>query len=525
MNDSELSRLREKVGQLFMIGIGNDSLSVEEKKIIQSNNIGFIILFSRNFSSTSQLIKLTTDIHSLTKIPPAIFIDQEGGPISRLGEDGSTVISHMGLAATGNKKNARRAGAIIGKEMRDLGIDGVFAPVLDVNSRRENPVIGIRSFSDNPVLVSDFASEFFLGLKREKIVACGKHFPGHGHTTADSHLEIPESEIDIEFLSEINLPPFKKLINIGIQSIMSAHVNFPLLSDEISTFSTEITRDLLREKLNFNGVLFTDCIEMKAVKDNFTSLEIIEGIIRSSVDVVTISHSLNLQREMIELLKSKIGNGDINTKRIKESLARVHELKNKFKQRSFGRKRKTLKLRKKIKLEKKIARESITLLKNDLGLIPFDANGTILLIDIKQISHTANANDKAGINIIESIAGRFFSSCEYFLPEQRLRITLDEKRKILKSDHILIFDHSWSSLTDKGKKSYINEIFKLRKDSILVCANSPYTADIYDDAETIILTYGSRNIQLEALFSILSGRSKPKGQLPVTISEKYPIGS
>lgn len=525
MNDPELPGLIDKVGQLFMIGIGGGSLSSGEKKFIRSNNIGFIILFSRNFSSIAQLTQLTSDIHSLTEIPPAIFIDQEGGPISRLGEDGSTVISHMGLAATGNKKNARRAGSIIGKEMRSLGIDGVFAPVLDVNSRRENPVIGIRSFSDDPDQVSEFATEFFLGLKKKKTIACGKHFPGHGHTTADSHLEIPESEIDLKFLSRINLPPFRKLINIGIQSIMTAHVSFPLLSDKISTFSTEITRDLLREKMDFRGVLFSDCLEMNAVKDNFTPKEIIEGIIRSSVDVVAVSHSMTFQKELIELLKLKIITREINTERIKESLERVLELKKKFKRRSFRKNKNICNLRKKIKLERKIARNSITLLKNDQGQIPLKADRSILMIDLKKISHTANAPDKIGINIIESVAGGFFHSYDYLLPEQKQMISEDEKRKILKSDHILIFDHTWSSRQDKERGSYIKDVFKLRKDSILICANSPYIADEYENAGTILLTYGSRKVQIEALFSILSGRSKPKGQLPVTISKKFPIGS
>ena len=203
MKNSCLPDLKDRVGQLFMIGIKDEFLSAEEREFICSNNIGFIILFSRNYSSKDQLVKLTSEIHDLCDTPPFIFIDQEGGPIVRLGEDGSTMISHMGLAATGKKRNARRAGSIIGKEMRALGIDGVFAPVLDVNSHKENPVIGIRSFSDDPDVVAEYGSEFFQGLKKEKILGCGKHFPGHGHTIKDSHLEIPESAIDDKFFPNV----------------------------------------------------------------------------------------------------------------------------------------------------------------------------------------------------------------------------------------------------------------------------------------------------------------------------------
>ncbi len=523
--NSRLPDLKDRVGQLFMIGIKGESLSTEEKEFICSNNIGFIILFSRNFRSSDQLIILTSEIHDLCDTPPAIFIDQEGGPIVRLGEDGSTMISHMGLAATGKKRNARRSGSIIGKEMRALGIDGVFAPVLDVNSHKENPVIGIRSFSDDPDVVAEYGSEFFQGLKKEKILGCGKHFPGHGHTVKDSHLEIPESVIDKRFLSEINLPPFQKLINKGINSLMTAHVHFPLISNNIATFSPVITGDILRNKLEFNGVLFSDCLEMDAIKNNFGSQDIIDGIIQSVVDVAIVSHSLTLQKELIGLMRSNIDTGEIPEGRIEDSLRRIRELKKNMKRRSIGRQKKSLRLRKKIRVERKIAGESITLLKNDHGLIPLNKSRSILMIDLKQSIHSANLHNRKGLNILESIAGHFFPFVEYFIPEQEFGITEDEKKKIINTDHIMIFDYSWSGVLNKAQKSFMENIFNLRKDMIIICANSPYVADDYDSAGTIILTYGSRNVQIEALFSILSGGLKPKGKLPVKISGKFPSGS
>jgi len=525
MKKSRPPDMTDQVGQLFMIGIKGESLTVEEKEFISSNNIGFIILFSRNFCSVDQLIKLTSEIHAICDIPPVIFIDQEGGPVVRLGEDGSTIISHMGLAATGKKKNARRAGLIIGKEMRALGIDGVFAPVLDVNSHKKNPVIGIRSFSDDPDIVAEYGSEFFLGLKKEKILGCGKHFPGHGHTVKDSHFEIPESSINNEFMSEINLPPFKKLINTGIHSLMTAHVHFPLISKDIATFSPVITGDILRNNLEFNGVLFSDCLEMDAIKNNFSSQEIIDGIIQSLVDVSIVSHSMELQKELLEQMRSKIETGEMPEGRMEGSLGRIRELKKSIKRRSIGKHKKSLRLRKKIRLERKIARESITLLKDDHGLIPLNIDRSILMIDLEHSSHSANIHNRESMNKLESIAGRFFQSTEYFLPEQKFRISEDEKKKIIKADHILIFDYSWIGILDKARRSFIEKIFNLRKDVIIICANSPYIADNYESAGTTLLTYGSRNVQIEALFSVISGRSKPKGRLPVTISDKFPSGS
>jgi len=525
MNRSVKYDLKTQVGQLFMIGISGLSLSDEEKNFIRLNNIGFIILFSRNYSSPSQILELTNEIHHLSVNPPAIFIDQEGGPIVRFGEEGSTVISHMGLAATGRKKNARRAGTIIGKELRELGIDGVFAPVLDVNSLKENPVIGIRSFSDDPEIVSEYAVEFYRGLKKKKILGCGKHYPGHGHTVRDSHLEIPESEIDKKFMSEINLSPFKRLIREKIDSIMTAHVRFPFISNHIATFSPEITANLLRKKLNFKGVLFSDCLEMDAIKDNFSTEEIIQGVIKSSLDVITISHSITLQKELLSLIRSKISNDEIVGERIYESLTRISELKKNFRRKRFRNIRKRPTLRKHLKMEKEMAEESVTILKNDHGLIPIAKNNSVLLIDLRKITHPANFHNKTSENLIKEISGRFFPFSGNFIPENEHRITDEEKKRILKFTNIIIFDHSWSSIMDNTGRSFINSILKIRKDLILVCTNSPYTAGIFPDIKTIILTYGSRNVQMEALFYILSGLSKSKGRLPVTISEEFPIGS
>ncbi len=522
MDHSGMSNLKNMIGQLFMIGIEGTSLSEEEKNLIHEENVGFVILFSRNFSSPVQLRKLTLEIHKLTSPPPAIFIDQEGGPIVRLGESGSTVISHMGLAATGKKKNAKIAGKLIGQDMRVLGIDGVFAPVLDVNSKKDNPVIGIRSFSDDPVIVSEYGKEFYRGLKKVKILGCGKHFPGHGHTSADSHLEIPVSEIDSKFLSQVNLSPFRRLIDTGIDSLMTAHVRFPLISEKISTFSHEITVNLLRESLGFKGVLFSDCIEMMAIKDNYSSEDIIEGFNISSLDVISVSHSLTLQKELIEMMKCNVENGNISYSRVQKSLERILSLKKSIKKSTIFERLKNKKLRRKIRIEKKIAGESITVLKNNGGLIPINRSRNILIVDQGKNTHSANIMNKKDENSLQSIGDRYFSECEILITENDYNLNEIEKRKILKYDHIIIFDHSWKNTPDI---TLTESILKLRNDSIFVCANNPYTAEYFSSAGAIVLTYGSRHIQIEALFNVLSGKIKPKGKLPVTISEHFPIGS
>ena len=180
--------LEEKIGQLFLIGFLGDKLPQPVSEFIHQANIGFIILFARNIKNVNQIVHLTNDIHTCASISPFICTDQEGGTVVQFKELAATVISPMGMTATGDLNCARLAGELIGQEMDALGVDGVLAPVLDVNINEENSIIGIRSFSDDPERVVSFAAKFCEGISGQNIATCGKHYPGHGSTTEDSHL-------------------------------------------------------------------------------------------------------------------------------------------------------------------------------------------------------------------------------------------------------------------------------------------------------------------------------------------------
>jgi beta-N-acetylhexosaminidase len=505
-------------GQMFMIGIKGFSLSPEERDLILSRNIGFVILFSRNFASPRQFKKLTREIHSLGKIPPAIFIDQEGGPVVRLGETGGTVISHMGLAATGDIRNSESAGRIIGKEMKSLGVDGVFAPVLDVNSAKENPVIGIRSFSDDPSMVSACAAEFFSGLRRSGVIACGKHFPGHGHTIEDSHFGIPDSVIDEGFLRRINLPPFSRLIQKGIGSLMTAHVRFPLISPEVATFSNYFTRRLLREEMKFHGVLFSDCMEMKSVRDNFKISEIIEGVLESSVDVISVSHSIRFQTDLIDSLAETLRKDTFLTERIEASVRRINALKSGIRPAGFLTRFLPVRLRKNKRKEMKIADASTTVLKNERGLLPMERDCSVLIIDAKKKVHSVNMGNVPDMDLIEESGRRYFPRLKYTRLPESLTFSEPELKEIDISEFVILVDHSWSSRMDPELRAIMNELIGLRDDLILVCANSPFVAESFPAAGTIVLTYGLRQVQSESLFRCLSGKIKPEGRLPVRLN-------
>jgi beta-N-acetylhexosaminidase len=359
--------LREKTGQLFMIGFHGTSLPEDLIEFIETNHIGFVILFSRNIDSIPQVVELNAAIHSLGKVPPLIYTDQEGGTIVRFNEMASTVVSPMGIAAAGSPEYAETAGRIIGEDMQICGIDGVFAPVLDVNLEENNPVIGIRSFSDQPEVVIEYAGKFCRGLNGTGTLACGKHYPGHGAAKVDSHLGIPIITLSRPDFMDSCFQPFEALAKQDIDSMLTAHVLFPEISKEIATFSPHLVRELLREKAGYNGVVFTDCLEMKAIIDNFSTEDIVLKAIEAGIDVMVPSHTFAFQEELLDILWFYTKKGRIEEKRIDESLTRILTLKNKrFPDLTAARKPgppKTtgIQIRKNIAVEREIADGSVTL--------------------------------------------------------------------------------------------------------------------------------------------------------------------
>ncbi|MDQ1354051.1 MAG: Beta-N-acetylhexosaminidase [Acidobacteriota bacterium] len=329
MADYRLS-LKEKISQLFMFGFKGTEITGDIRRSIETNNPGFIILFARNIETISQVKELTRDIHALGKIPPFIYTDQEGGTVVQFKELAATVVSPMGLAAGGVPRDARKAGRIIGAEMKALGVNGVLAPSLDVNYEENNPIIGIRSFSDDPETVAKYAAEFAAGLNEKAVACCGKHYPGHGGTTADSHLEIPEVAVSPEYFSYYCYLPFFTAARAGIDAIMTGHLLFPALSPHIATFCPYLVRQLLRDLAGYNGVIMSDCLEMKAVKEHFSAQEMVKNAMDAGIDLMIASHSPDFQAELLDALYSQVKNGVIPEKRIDESLGRILKLKEKY---------------------------------------------------------------------------------------------------------------------------------------------------------------------------------------------------
>jgi beta-N-acetylhexosaminidase len=286
--------------------------------------LGGIVLFGRNIESLEQVASLTRELRA-ARPDLLVATDEEGGDVTRLeAKTGSSYPGNWALGVVDDPGLTEEVAASIAGELAAVGINVDFAPVADVNSNPDNPVIGIRSFGSEAALVARHVSAFVAGLQRARVAACAKHFPGHGDTSQDSHLELAVVEGDLAQALE----PFRAAIDAGVRSIMTAHVRVPPLDDEQATFSRRVLHDLLRGELGFNGLAITDALEMRAVSG---TVGIAEGAVRA---LAAGADALCLGAEVDEELVSAVhgavvgavASGRLSEDRLREAADRVGEL-------------------------------------------------------------------------------------------------------------------------------------------------------------------------------------------------------
>ena len=321
--------LKEKLGQLIIAGFDGYEYDEHLRTLIEDYKVGNIILFTRNIKDIHQLSALNRKIYNEilknTGNSPLISIDQEGGMVTRIMDGATFCPGNMTLTATNNSDNAYIIGKIMGDELTHLGINMNLAPSLDVNNNPDNPVIGVRSYSDNPKVVSEYGNKFIKGLQEKGVIATAKHFPGHGDTNVDSHLGLPMINHTLEELEKVELVPFRSAIENGVDAIMSAHIVFSEIdkSGLPGTLSKTILTDLLRNKLNFKGLIVSDCMQMKAIDDQYTTERGTVMGSKAGLDIACISHSLDKQVGALRALEEAVETGEIDISIIDEKVKRI----------------------------------------------------------------------------------------------------------------------------------------------------------------------------------------------------------
>ncbi len=327
------SALRREVGQLLIAGFNGDQIPIELRALAREFGLGGVILFARNVVEPEQVAELAFEASRLVPdVPVWVSIDQEGGRVARLRSPFTEWPPMATLGRSGSVQLAERFARALAAELKAVGITLDYAPVLDVHTNPKNPVIGDRALADKADLVATLGSAIVRTLQAEGIAACGKHFPGHGDTTADSHHELPLVEHPPERLREVELAPFRAAIAADVATIMTAHVLVPSLDETLpATLSPRVVTDILRNELRFGGVILSDDLEMKAIAGRYAVPAAAVMAIEAGCDgmlICSVDHET--QVAALEAVIHAVEDGRLRMARIDDALARQRRAKERF---------------------------------------------------------------------------------------------------------------------------------------------------------------------------------------------------
>jgi len=320
-------------GQLLFAGFQGTELPRELAELLAAGRIGGVILFARNIVEPRQVAELCHEASQLTGDMPAwVSVDQEGGRVARLKAPFTEWPPMATLGRSGDLQLAERFARALAAELRAVGITLDFAPVLDISTNPRNPVIGDRALAERAEDVARLGSAIVKTLQAEGVAACGKHFPGHGDTSTDSHLELPLVEHPPERLREVEFEPFRAAIAAGVATIMTAHVLVPALDEKRpATLSKKIVEELLRRELNYQGVILSDDLEMKALANDYQVPESAVLAIEAGCDGILIcSGDVDAQAAALEALVRAVETERIRLSRVEDALKRQQHAKERF---------------------------------------------------------------------------------------------------------------------------------------------------------------------------------------------------
>ena len=324
------SALRRQIGQLLIAGFDGHSVPVELRSLAHQFGLGGVILFARNIAEPGQVAELCYEASCLVPdLPLWVSVDQEGGRVARLKAPFTEWPPMATLGRSGDVALAARFARALASELRSVGVNLDFAPVLDVHTNAVNPVIGDRALSDRAEEVARLGAAIVSALQAEGVAACGKHFPGHGDTTTDSHLELPLVEHPIERLRGVEFVPFAAAIAAGVASIMTAHVFLPALDERRpATLSRRIVSGLLRGELGFEGLILSDDLEMKAIASQYAVPSAAVLAVEAGCDGLLIcSGNHDVQAESLEALIHAVEEDRLSLSRVDDALARQRRAK------------------------------------------------------------------------------------------------------------------------------------------------------------------------------------------------------
>ena len=531
--------IEQKIGQLFVaVGYGSTadtphasnttSTGVDTiAEIVRTHHVGGLIYFawSENLESIEQIAALSNDVQEAALdaggIPLVISTDEERGVVRRLPAPATPLPGQMALGATDSHAHARKAGDIVGTEIRAAGLHQAFSPVVDVNIEAQNPVIGVRSLGADPQAVSRLAAHQIRGIQGANCSAAAKHFPGHGDTATDSHLGLPTIDHTREQLDTLDLPPFVAAIEEGIDAIMTAHIVVPALDDSgvPATLSKPILTGLLREELGFEGVIVTDSLAMEGVRTLFGDDRVPVEAILAGADQMLMPPDLVVA---IGGVRDAVAAGEITEERLDESVRRI--LAQKLRRGLFDQVHvdpataaDAIGTERFLRTARKIAEDAITLIADDGGVLPLTRGTSVLVTGYG----TAELMDVA----VRALAahGLEGTALPGATPQEAAAAAAD-------ADAVLALTSSAGFTTPASQVAVVEALAATDTPVVHASLRNPYDVVHVGEVDASLAAYGTSDCNLEALAGALAGDVNLRGTLPVPIptadgtGEAYPIG-
>ncbi|MBN2358945.1 MAG: beta-N-acetylhexosaminidase [Deltaproteobacteria bacterium] len=513
--------VEQKVGQLLFVDILGREMNPKIAELVADRHVGGVALFGYNIRNRKQVQQLLASIYQLdlAGIPPFISIDQEGGTVVRLKESAAVLPSAMALGATRSSELARLTGKVVGADLRSLGFTMNLAPVLDVNSSPQNPVIGVRSFGENAELVAELGSAYVEGLQSAGVVAVAKHFPGHGDTTADSHFGLPSLPHEIGRLRRVEFVPFVRCIGDGLQALMTAHIALPRVAEEPglpATLSRRILTDTLRQELGFEGIVITDGLEMRGIVEKFGLGAAAVRAIQAGADMVLVVWTAERKEEARRALLDAVAAGQISPERLDTSVRRILRVKARHRILSGQRAPRVEVTDQERRVTDRVAAAALTLVRNRDQVLPLHSERPHGILIASQ--HAAFSTALA--RLLGPRAGEKIGL--HRAPNSK-RVALDIERVLNAA--------AGSEVVVIGVSSghYAPLIQRLKSEQprlpvVVVSFGSPYLLSEFPDVEGYLCTYSALPASLQVAAAALVGTVEPQGRLPVSLPGLHPYG-
>ena len=538
--------LRDKVGQLMMPWVGGEYAAIgspefeQLRRWVEEDRVGGLV-FSVG-SPLAYAVK-TNELQSRARVPLLIASDMENGTGMRMGnmyhlptllpQGGGTVFPPtMALGATGSEDLAFSLGRILGREARAVGVHMTFGPVLDVNSNPLNPIINTRSYGEDPALVSRLARAYIRGTREAGLMSTGKHFPGHGDTRTDSHIELPTIPADRTRLDAVELPPFGAVVDEGVDAIMTAHIAVVGVEGPDAppaTLSEQFMTSVLRDELRFTGLLFTDAMTMGAVARRYGATEPLVLAVEAGADVLLMPRDV---REAIETVMAALEAGRLTEARIDQSVRRILESKaraglHRGRTVDVNAVTRIVNVPEHAAVAREMAERSIVLARDTRESVPLPAS-------VRQVLSVTYADQadlpagrtfdqqlrRAGFEVISVRVDDRTTAAEY----QQIRERVNAANAVVASAYVYPRDYRGNVATAGGFTEFVQGLASLTKPVVIVSLGSPYLLNAFPDAPAYLLGWGGAPVSQTAAARALAGFAPISGKLPVSLPPHHALG-